>query len=233
MPNPIGPDPAACRFPPLRLVEMRHHDAVLAGVAGDNPVLRQAALQFADHPLRQYRHVVGEVGAVVEVAVALAMGGHALLGILPTALPGRSHRLDQLTERHRGVGDQHVLGRIIPRRIARLDVDLDKGLAHGVEQCPVFPRGIARRQFRADDEHEVGLGHTGIARFGAEGAEHPEGQRVGLGKAALAGGGRRHRQPGGLRQPPQLVIGLGDAHSVAGDHHRLLRCEDRLGGGLD
>ena len=68
---------------PLGLVEMRHHDAVLAGVAGDDRVLGQAALQFADHTLRQDRLVVGEIGAVVEITVPLAMGGDSPLGLLP------------------------------------------------------------------------------------------------------------------------------------------------------
>jgi hypothetical protein len=59
---------------PLRLIEMSHHDAVLAGVAGDNRVLGQAAHQFADDALRQDRLVVGEIGAIIEISEALAMG---------------------------------------------------------------------------------------------------------------------------------------------------------------
>ena len=73
---------------------MRHHDAVLAGVAGDDRILRQAALQFADDPLREDRHVVGEKGAVVEIAVPLAMGGDALFAVMPAPRPGRAYRLD-------------------------------------------------------------------------------------------------------------------------------------------
>ncbi len=126
-----------------------------------------------------------------------------------------------------------MLGRIVPGRVARLDVDLDKGLAGGIEQCPVFPSRVARRQFGADHHHQIGLGHASIPGLGAEGAEHAEGERVGLGEAALACGRRRHRDSGGLGQPAQLVIGLGDAHAVAGDQHRLLRREDRPGGRLD
>ena len=64
----------------LGLIEMRHHDAVFAGVAGDDRILRQAARQLADQPLRQDRLVVGEIGAVVEIAVALAMRGDPALG---------------------------------------------------------------------------------------------------------------------------------------------------------
>src|SRR6266404_211327 len=70
-------------FRRLRLVEMRHHDAVLASVAGDDRVLRQPALQLADHALRQDRHVVGEIGAVVEITVPLAVGSHPPLSVMP------------------------------------------------------------------------------------------------------------------------------------------------------
>ena len=54
-----------------------------------------------------------------------------------------------------------------------------------------------------------------------------------LGKAALAGGGRRDRHPGGLGEVAQLLVGLRDAHAVAGDDHRALGGEDALGGGRD
>ncbi len=91
-----------------------------------------------------------------------------------------------------------MLGREVPRRVARLDVDLDEGLPRRIEQLAVFPGGVARAELGADRQHQIGLGDAGVGRLGAEGAEHAQRQRMGFGKAALAGGGRRHRQPGGL-----------------------------------
>ena len=96
---------------PLGLVEMRHHDAVLAGVAGDDRVVGQAAHQLADQPLRQDRLVVGEIGAVVEIAVALAMSGDAALCCLPAAGAARAALRGELAQNHRGVAEQHMLGR--------------------------------------------------------------------------------------------------------------------------
>ena len=194
---------------------------------------RQAARQLADQPLRQDRLVVGEIGALIEIAVALAMAGDPALGGLAALRPARLDLVQQLAEDHRGVADQHVLGRVVPRRVARLDVDLDKGLPRRVEQSAVLPGGVAWAELRADDQHQIGLGDSGIGRLGAKSAEHAQGQRMGFGKAALAGRGRRHRQPGCLGQSAQLVIGLGDAHAIAGDQHRPLRGQYRRGGGLD
>ena len=74
---------------------MRHHDAVLAGVAGDDRILGQPAHQFADHPLRQDRPVVGGIGAIVEIALLLAMRGDPPLGLLAAVAATRADLLDR------------------------------------------------------------------------------------------------------------------------------------------
>ena len=147
MANPIGPEPAACRKPPgaLGLVEMRHHDAVLAGVAGDDRVLRQVAHQFADDPLRQDRLVVGEIGRRVEIAVLLAMRAR------PAASPPRAarrRRASRTASRScaqdlRRVAEQHVLGREVPRGVARLDVDLDESSAASGRAASRFSQAVS------------------------------------------------------------------------------------------
>ena len=115
----------------------------------------------------------------------------------------------------------------------RLDVDLHEDLPRRVEQFCVLPGGVARAEFRADDEDQIGLAEAGIRRRRAERTEHAERQRMGLGKAALAGGGRRDRHPRGLGKRAQLVVGLRDAHPVAGDDDRALGGKDALGRGRD
>jgi len=56
---------------------------------------------------------------------------------------------------------------------------------------------------------------------------------MGLGEAALASRGRRHRQSAHFGEPAQLVIGLRDADAVAGDQDRLLRSQQSRRGHLD
>ena len=99
--KPIGPEPAACRKPPalLGLVEMRHQDAVLAGVAGDDRVVRQVAHQFADHPLRQDRLVVGaDRPARRNSRAACAMRGDPLRRRPRAAARPAADRLAQLLQ---------------------------------------------------------------------------------------------------------------------------------------
>jgi hypothetical protein len=108
----------------------------------------------------------------------------------------------------------------------RLDVDLDK-VWRRVEQCPVFPR-YRRGQFEPTTS-EVGLGLS-IARFRAEGAEHPQRERVGLGKGPC----RRLSSPPEGRlsgQPPQLVAAAQFARVPATTTGFAPR--GSLGGGLD
>ena len=144
MANPIGPEPAACRKPPgrLGLVEMRHQDAVLAGVAGDDRVVRQVAHQLADRPAaagsacrRRSRPARRNSRALSRCRATRRVAG--------LAPPVGARAAPPRTARRRicaASPSTTCLGREIPRRVARLDVDLDENLPRRVEQLRGSPR---------------------------------------------------------------------------------------------
>ncbi len=112
--------------------------------------------------------------------------------------------------------------------MARLDIDLDKGLPAGVEQFPVGPGRIAGAELRPDHQHHVGLAKRRIGDRRPERAEDAERQRMRLGKRALPGRRRRHRHPCRLGERLELVVALRNAHAVAGNDDRPLGLEDRI-----
>ena len=149
------------------------------------------------------------------------------------AFGARTHGFEKLPEDLRRVAEHDVFGRVIPRRVARLDVDLHEILAGRIEELCVLPGGVARPELRADDEHEIGVAEASIRRGGAERAEHAKRQGMGFREGALAGGGRRDRQTGRLGERAQFFIGLGNADAVAGDDDRPLGGEKLVGDGGD
>ena len=159
---------------------MRHQDAVLAGVAGDDRVVRQVAHQFADHPLRQDRLGRRVIGRRVEIAVRLAL---------------------LRDPRDAGLAAARRPCRVASRSCARIcaaspSTTCSAGKVHDalrgsmsiwMKVCRVGSSSLGFSQavslgaeFRADHQHEVGLADAGIGRRRAEGAEHAERQRVRL-----------------------------------------------------
>ena len=201
----------------LGLIEMRHQDAVFAGIAGDDAVFGKIADQFADDPLRQDRLLIGAVFRRVEIALLVTVLHHPPLPRLAPPIGARADGLDELAEDLRRVAEHDLLGRVVPRRVARFDVDLHKGLAGRIEELCVLPGRIARAELGADDQHEIGFADAGIRGGRAEGAEDAERQGMRFREGALAGGGRRDRQTGRLGQRAELVVGLSDADAVAGN----------------
>ena len=212
---------------------MHHEQPVFTRVAGHQRVGRNGALEFGNDPLGQNRRGLRPKLRGVEKAVLTpgrlqpgftlgdGLGGHGLVG---------DQGFAQLGQGCFGVADQGHLGRIGPRGVFGLNVNLDQALALGVEQLGGFKGGIGCRQLGADHQHEVGRPDFGVGQGGAEVAVHAQSQLVGFGKATLTRGAGGDRGADFFGQGDQFHIGLRDPHPVAGDDHRSLGLGQSPGG---
>ena len=142
-------------------------------------------------------------------------------------------RFRELRQHQRGVAHHPLIARKRPADVLGLDVDLDEGLAAGVEQRGILVGGIGGTEAGAHRQHQIGRPYHTVRGLLTEVPEYAEGLWVGLRKYPLARGGSRHRSTEQFRQARQLGKRLADPHPVAGDDYRLLGLRQQRRGGVD
>ena len=170
----------------------------------DRGVVGERLVEDADDPLRQQRDVVGRELRRGELGVAVERLGAPGRRRTRAGATGAAHGGAQPVEHDAGVADEDVVGRERPRRVERLDVDLDQRLAGRVEEVDVLVGGVVGAELGADREHDVGAADDLVGARPAERAHHAGGERIGLVEHALAAGRGDDRDVEGAGERGQL-----------------------------